>query len=77
MSQLLRRGVRMNAIFPPLRVGLTKINRSRFKQSRNPLLISRIYVMGCFANFWVSLGGNSFSQWIQVKFREIRKIEDL
>ena len=73
-------GVHMNAIFSPLNVGLMKISRSRFKQSRNPLLISRSYVAGCFVNFWVIFG----YIWVEIvflkgleKFREIRKIEDL
>ena len=30
----------MNAIFPPLNMGLMEISRSRFKQSKNSLLIS-------------------------------------
>ena len=70
----------MNAIFPPLNAGLMKITRSRIKQSKNPLLISRSYVVGCFVNFWVIFG----YVWEEtvflkrfVKFREIRDIEDL
>ena len=73
-------GVHMNAIFSPLNVGLMKISRSRFKQSKNPLLISRSYVVGCFVNFWVIFG----YVWEEivflkgfVRFREIRNIEDL
>ena len=69
----------MNAIFSPLKVGLMKISRSRFKQSKNPLLISRSYVWGV-VNFWVIFG----YVWEEivflkgfVKFREIRNIEDL
>ena len=46
----------MNAIFPPLSVGLKEISRSRFKQSKNPPLISRSYVVGFFVNFWVVFG---------------------
>ena len=49
----------MNAIFSPLNVGLMKISRSRFKQSKNPLLISRSYKF--LGDFWVYLGGDSFS----------------
>ena len=70
----------MIAIFPPLSVGLMKISRSRFKQSKHPLLISRSYVVGCFVNFWVIFG----YVWEEIvipkgfaKFREIRNIEDL
>ena len=73
-------GVHMNAIFSPLNVGLMKISRSRFKQSKNPLLISRSYVVACFVNFWVIFG----YIWVEIvflkgleKFREIRKNEDL
>ena len=73
-------GVHMNSIYSPLNVGLMKISRSRFKQSKNPLLISRSYVVGCFVNFWVIFG----YIWVEIvflkgleKFREIRKIEDL
>ena len=70
----------MNAIFSPLNVDLMKISRSRFKQSKNPLLNSRSYVVGCFVNFWVIFG--YFWEEIVflkgfVKFREIRNIEDL
>ena len=52
----IKAGVHMNAIFSPLNVGLMKISRSRFKQSKNPVLISRSYVVGCFVNFWVIFG---------------------
>ena len=37
-------------------MGLIEISRSRFKQSKNSSLITRIYVMGCFVNFWVIFG---------------------
>ena len=70
----------MNATFPPLSVGLMKISPSRLKQSKNPLLISRSCVVGCFVNFGVIFGG----VWEEIvflkgfaKFREIRNIEDL
>ena len=70
----------MHAIFPPLSVGLMKISRSRFKQSKNPLPISRSYVVGCFVNFGVIFG----YVWEEivflkgfVKFIAIRNIEDL
>ena len=76
----LKVGVHINSIFSPLNVGLMKISRSRFKQSKNPLLISRSYVVRCFVNFWVIFG----YIWVEIvflkgleKFREIRKIEDL
>ena len=51
-----------------------EISRSRFKQSRNSMLISLIDVMGCFGNFWVifgvRLGGDSFSQRICKKLEK-------
>ena len=72
---IFKAGVHMNAIFSPLNVGLMKISRSRFKQSKNPLLISRSYVVGCFVNVWVIFGYVFLKGF--VKFREIRNIEDL
>ena len=73
-------GVNLKAIFSPLQMGLMGISRSRFKQSKNTLLISRIYVMGCFLNVLVM----SWYVWEEivflkgfVKFREIKSIEDL
>ena len=38
-------GVHLKAVFPPLNLGLMRISRSRFKQSKNYLLISQIYVL--------------------------------
>ena len=59
---------------------LMKISRSRFKQSKHPLLISRSYVGGVFVKFWAIFG----YVWKKIvilkgfaKFREIRIIEDL
>ena len=53
--------------------------RSRFKQSKNPLLISRSYVVGFFVNFGVFFG----YVWDEivflkgfVKFREIKNIKN-
>ena len=45
-------GLNLNAISLQLNMGLMEISRSRFKQSKNSMLISWIYVMGCFVNFW-------------------------
>ena len=60
-------------MFPPL----TWVSRSHFKQSKNSMLISKSYVLGCFVNFWVIfrvyLGGDSFSQRIG-KIRRNKKI---
>ena len=36
-----------------LKIGLTEISRSRFKQYKNPILITQINVLGCFVNFLV------------------------
>ena len=68
----------LKAVFPS--PGLMRISRSRFKQSKNCLFISRIYVLRSCVNFWVIFG----SIWEEivflnglVKFREIRNGEDL
>ena len=72
----------LNAIFTPPNMGLMKISRSRFKQSKGASLITRIYVMGNFVNFLVIFG--CIYIWVEtiflkglVRFREIRKSEDL
>ena len=38
-------GLYLKAVFPPLNLGLMQISRSRFKQSKNSMLISQIYVL--------------------------------
>ena len=38
-SLMLKGGLNPNAIFPPLDMGLMGISRSRFKQSKNSMLI--------------------------------------
>ena len=43
----------MKAVSTPLKIGSTEISRSRFKQYKNPMLITQINVLGCFVNFWV------------------------
>ena len=45
-----------------------EISRSRFKQYKYSILIPLFYVLGCFVNFWVYLGGESSSRMI-VKIR--------
>ena len=59
-------GFYLKAVFPSRNLGLERISRSRFKQSKNCPFISRIYVLqGKFlGDFWGYLGGESFSQWI-------------
>ncbi len=64
----------MNVIFAPFNVGLLAISRSHFKQSKNCLFVSQIYVLRCFINFGVIWG--DFLEEIDfhkevVKFREI------
>ena len=50
---VVKAGVYLNVGFPPLNMKLIDITRSRFKQSRNSMLITQFYVLGCFVNFWV------------------------
>ena len=76
----IKAGVNLNGIFAPLNTGLVQISRSNFKQSKNSMLKTWIYVIGCFVNFLVILG----YIWVEIiflerleKFREKRKIEDL
>ena len=76
----LKAGVILSGIFAPLNTGLVQISRSHFKQSKNCTFKTRIYVIGCFVNFWVIFG----YIWVEIvflkgleRFREIRKIEDL
>ena len=46
----------MKAVFWLVIMVFTQISRSRFKQSRISMLITHIYVLGRFVNFWVILG---------------------
>ena len=75
----LKAGVHLKAVYTPLKIGSTEISRSRFKQYKNPLLITQINALGCFVNFWVIFR----FIWEEivflkrvVKLREIRNIED-
>ena len=67
-SKSVKAGVHLKAVFWLGILVLTQISRSHFKQSKICLLITHIYVLGCFVNFvgdfWVYLGRNSFSQRI-------------
>ena len=66
----LKAGVHLKAVFPPLNLGLMRISRWRFrKQSKNCLLISQIFVLRRFVNFWGFLGRDSFSQSISKIWR--------
>ena len=58
-------GIHLKAVFTPLKIGLTEISCSRFKQYKNPTLITQINVLGCFVNFLVIfryIWEESFSQ---------------
>ena len=70
----------MNAVFSSLNMDLMLITRSRFKQSKIPLLITRSYVVGYFVNFGGIFGciweGVFFLKGL-VKLRETGNIEDL
>ena len=59
---------------------LMLITRSRLKQSKIPLLISRGFVVGCFFNFlgdFFFFGKRYFFSKDLVKLKEIGNIEDL
>ena len=49
---VVKAGVNMKAVFWLGIMFLMQISCLRFKQSRISLLISHIYVLGCFVNFW-------------------------
>ena len=77
---MLRGGLHLNAIFPPLDMVLMEY---LVHVSSNPKTVYHhpgICVVGCFVNFWVIfwvyLGGVVFLKGL-VKLREIRNTEDL
>ena len=53
MFKSLKAGIHLKAVFTPLKIGLTEISRSRFKQYKNPTLTTQTNVLGCFVNFLV------------------------
>ena len=56
-GELLKVGFYLKAVFPSRNLGLMRISRSRFKQSKNCSFISWIYVsLRSFVNFWVIFG---------------------
>ena len=73
VSPILKAGVHMKAVFWLGIMFFMQISCLRFKQSRIPLLISYIYVLGCFGNFLVIF------RYILglVKLMEIGNFEDL
>ena len=73
-------GLHLKAVFWLGMMFLMQISRLCFKQSRISMLISHIYVLGCFVNFWVIFG----YIWREivflkglVKLMEIGNFEDL
>ena len=50
---IIKARIHLKAVFTPPKIGLTEISRSRFKQYKNPTLITQINVLGCFVNFLV------------------------
>ena len=68
MQECFKAGIHVKAVFWPGIMFLMQISRLRFKQSRISMLISHIYVLGRFFNFfgdfWVYLERDSFSQRI-------------
>ena len=76
----IKAGIHLKAVFTPPKIGLTEISRSRFKQYKNPTLITQTNVLGCFVNFlvifryiWEEI---VFLKRV-VKFGEIRNSSDL
>ena len=68
----LKAGVNMKAVFWLGIMFLMQISCLRFKQSRISLLISHIYVLGCFVNF----GGIFRYIWREIVFSQrISKID--
>ena len=53
LKSLIKAGVNPKAVFWLGIMFLMQISRLRFKQSRISMLISHIYVLGCFVNFLV------------------------
>ena len=53
VAKFIKEGFYLKAVFTPPKIGSTEISRSRFKQYKNPTLISQINVLGCFVNFLV------------------------
>ena len=72
----LKAGVNMKAVFWLGIMFLMQISCLRFKQSRISLLISHIYVLGCFVNFLEIWREIVFLKGL-VKLMEIGNFEDL
>ena len=79
-SAAIKEAIHLNAIFLPLDMALMAISHSRFKQSKTPIIIPWICVVGYFVNFWMIFGyiwEEYFFLEGLVKLRGIRNIEDL
>ena len=63
-------GINLKTAFPPLKMGLMQISRSCSKQCQQPMLKTRINVLGCLVNFWIIFG----FMWEEVVFvkREVK-----
>ena len=56
---IIKAGVHMNVVFPPLNMGSIEISRSRFTLQEAIQKLSAlptIACIGCFINFWVIFG---------------------
>ena len=62
--------------FKQSKFSITQISRSRFQQTKICMLISHIYVSGCFVHFLVYLVRNIFSERIS-KISGYGNLEDL
>ena len=75
MIDWIKAGVNIKAVFWLGVMFLMQISCLRFKQSRISLLISHIYVLGCFVNFGgifrhICIGNSTVSRGIWDKYRE-------
>ena len=62
----LKARVHLNAVFSSLNIDLMLITRSRFKQLKIPMVITRSYVVGYFVNF----GGIFGYIWEEIFFSQ-------
>ena len=51
LKEELKGELHLHAIFPPLDMALIEISHSRFKQSKNPIIISWTCIVGYVVNF--------------------------
>ena len=72
-NKCVKTGVHLKAVFPPLNLGLMRISRSHFKQSKTLCSKQKSMVLRSMGYFWEEI---VFLKGL-VKFGEIRNIEDL